>query len=190
MSEPIKPPARMREPHLFKFGLKQVFLVVTLAALFCTLLAITRGPWPLVIVFVALIILAHVLGNSIGTRLRDTSHEVREWRASDPRQESDDPRSTPLPYELAKLSLPAETNLANFGRLVSGMRWFLLTGFCVGTLLGGTILAVTIGYRIGWAGWVVGTLSGSVLGTWIAFLGVSFTTIARDAVRQAHGRDS
>jgi len=28
-----------------------------------------------------------------------------------------------------------------------------------------------------------------VLGIWLAFLAVSFTTIARDAWRQAHGRE-
>ncbi len=189
MSTPLNSPVPLREPHLLKFGLKQLFLIVTIVGLFCTLMVITHGVWPLVILFLALLVLGHVLGNLIGTRLRDTSHDVRQWRATDPRQDPDYPRSTPQPYELAKLSLPGETNLANFGRLVRGMRWFMLTGFAIGTLLGGTILAVTIGNRIGWAGWVVGTISSGVLGTWLAFLGVSFTAIARDAVRQAHGRE-
>ncbi|TWU20796.1 hypothetical protein Pla144_48480 [Bythopirellula polymerisocia] len=188
MSAPPTPPSTHREPHLLKFGLKKLFLIVTLASLFCALMVLTHGPWPLVIFFLALLTLAHVLGNMIGTRLRDTSHEIRLWRATDPRQSPDSPLATPQPYELAKLSLPEETNLAGFGRIVSGFRWFLLSGFSVGALLGGTLLAVTIGNRIGWAGWVVGTVSSAVLGTWVAFLGVSFTAIARDALRQAHGK--
>ena len=132
---------------------------------------------------------AHVLGNLIGTRLRDTSDEVVRWRISDPRQAPDRPLMTPQPCDLATLPLPPETNLANFGRLVRGMKWFLLAGLLVGLVLGGTVLAFTIGHRIGWAGWAVGTISGAVLGTWLAFLAVSFTTIARDALRQAHGRE-
>ncbi|QEG35710.1 hypothetical protein [Bythopirellula goksoeyrii] len=188
MSTSLNSPAPRREPHLLKFGLKQLFLIVTLAGLFCTLIVLTHGPWPLVILAVTLLLLAHVLGNLIGTRLRDTSQEVRQWRATDPRQVPDHPHSTPEPYEMAKLSLPEETNLANFSQLVRGMRWFLLTGFLIGTLLGGTLLAATIGNRVGWSGWVVGTISSAVLGTWVAFLGVSFTAIARDALRQAHSR--
>lgn len=179
----------LREPHLLKFGLKQLFFIVTLGGLFCTLMVITHGVWPLVILLLALLVLGHVLGNLIGTRLRDTSYEVRQWRATDPRQDPDYPRATPQPYELAKLSLPDETNLANFNKLVRGMRWILLGGFSLGALLGGTFLATAFGNRIGWPGWVVGTISSGVLGAWLAFLGVSFTVIARDAVRQAHGRE-
>jgi hypothetical protein len=189
MSTPLESPAPLPEPHLLKFRLRQMFLVVTLLSLLSASVAMTEGPWPWVIVIIALMVAAHVLGNLIGTRLRDTSEEVVRWRSSDPRQSPDHPLMTPQPYDLASLSLPQETNLANFGRLVRGMKWFLLGGLLVGLILGCCVLALTIGHRIGWAGWVVGTISGAVLGTWLAFLAVSFTTIARDALRQAHGRE-
>ena len=68
------------------------------------------------------------------------------------------------------------------------MRWILLAGFALGAIMGGAFLEKTIGNHVGWAGWVVGTISSAVLGTWVAFLGASFTAIARDALRQAHGR--
>lgn len=189
MSTPLENPAPLREPHLLKFQLRQMFLGITLLSLLCALIAKTEGPWPWVIVISALMVAAHVLGNLIGTRLRDTSDEVIRWRSSDPRYGPDNPNMTPQPCDFANLSLPAETNLANFGRMVRGMKWFLLAGLLVGLVLGGTVLALTIGHRIGWAGWAVGTISGAVLGTWLAFLAVSFTTIARDALRQAHGRE-
>ncbi len=188
MPPSIESPAPLREPHLLKFRLRQMFLAVTLLSLVCALVATTEGPWPWVIVLGALMVAGHVLGNLIGIRLRDTSDEVVRWRSADPRQVPDHPHTTAA-SDLASVALPPETNLANFGRLVRGMKWFLLGGLSLGFVLGGALLALTIGHRIGWAGWVVGTISGAVLGTWLAFLAVSFTTIARDALRQAHGRE-
>jgi hypothetical protein len=69
------------------------------------------------------------------------------------------------------------------------MRWYVLGGLAAGVVGATAILVLTIGTRAGWAGWLVGMISGGVLGVWIAFMAVSFTTIARDASRQAHGRD-
>lgn len=189
MPTPHESPVPLREPHLLKFRLRQLFLWFTLLSLLFALIAATSGPWPWVITIAALMVAAHVFGNLIGTRLRDTSNEVVQWRNSDPRQSADHPQLTPQPYDMADLSMPAETNLRNFGRMVRGMRWFLLAGFLVGLLLAGTALWLTISHRIGWAGWAVATVSGGVMGTWIAFLAVSFTTISRDALRQMHGRD-
>jgi hypothetical protein len=189
MSSTVDPTAPFREPHLLKFRLRQMFLWVTLLSLLLALIAATSGPWPWVITIAALMVAAHVLGNLIGTRLRDTSQEVVQWRNSDPRLGADHPRMTPQPYDVSTLPLPPETNLRNFGRMIRGMRWFLLAGLSVGLAFGGMVLWLTIGHRIGWAGWVVGTMSGGVMGTWIAFLAVSFTTISRDALRQMHGRD-
>jgi hypothetical protein len=181
-------PAPPREPHLLKFRLRQLFFVVTVVSLLCASIALTHGPWPWIITIIALMVAGHVLGNLIGTRLRDTSEDVVRWRSADPRQSPDHPLTT-LPGDLANLQLLPETNLRNFNRLVHGMKWYLLGGLATGLILGGTALALTIGHRIGWAGWMVGTMSGAVLGTWLAFLAVSFTAIARDALRQAHGRE-
>jgi hypothetical protein len=186
MSTPLEPPAPQPEPHLLKFRLRQMFLVVTLICLLSALVAITEGPWPWVVIISAMMVAAHVVGNLIGTRLRDTSQDVVRWRNSDPRSGPDIPFTTPT-SEVANLPA-AEPNLARFGRLVHGFRWFLIGGAAVGLLLAGTVLNFTIGHRIGWAGWAVGTISGLVLGTWLAFLAVSFTTIARDAWQQAHGK--
>jgi hypothetical protein len=165
MPTPLEPVVPLREPHLLKFRLRQLFLVVTLVSLICASAAITSGPWPWVIALSAIMVAAHVLGNLIGTR----------------------PLTTPLD-DVAKIPV-AKPNLADFGRLVRGFRWFVISGALAGFVLTGTLLNLTIGYRIGWAGWAVGTISGSVMGTWVAFLAVSFTTIARDAWRQAHGRE-
>lgn len=188
MSLPLESPTPLREPQLLKFGLRQMFFVVTLLCVLCTSVVMTSGPWPWVIVISALLVSAHVLGNLIGTRLCDSSPEIVRWQLSDSNQEPDFPRATDLKL-MDSVVLPPETNLAHFGRMIRGMKWFLLAGMIIGLALGGGILAATIGHRIGWAGWAVGIISGGVLGTWLAFLTVSFTTIARDALQQAHGRD-
>ena len=59
-----------REPQLFRFGLKQLFLVVSAASLLFALLTTTPGPWPwLIAVFAALFMapmtwgLAQVIGS-------------------------------------------------------------------------------------------------------------------------------
>jgi hypothetical protein len=188
MPLPLETPDRLREPHLLKFRLRQMFLVVTLLTILCALVAVTNGPWPWVISLSALMIAAHVLGNLIGTRLRDTSDEVVRWRSADPKQAPDHPHIA-RDGDLCSVALPPETNLANFGRLVAGMRWYLLGGLIAGLLLAGGVLALSTGNRIGWAGWFVAAISGGVLGVWTAFMAVSFATITRDAWRQAHGRE-
>jgi hypothetical protein len=165
-----------------------MFFVVTLLSVVCALIALTEGPWPWVIGLSALMVAAHILGNLIGTRLRDTSSEVVLWRVADPKYGPDYPRMTPA-EAIPIANLPPETNLRNFGRLVAGMRWYLLAGLGGGLIFAAAVLALTIGSRAGWAGWLVGLSSGGVLGVWAAFMAVSFTTIARDALRQAHGRD-
>lgn len=188
MPTPVDSPAPLREPHLLQFRLRQIFGVVTFVSVLCALVALTHGPWPWVIVICALMIAAHVLGNLIGTRLRDTSAEVVRWRSTNPRQSPDDPHVT-SPEELAKLIPLPETNLRNFGRQVRGLKWILWAGWMVGATFAGSVVWLTIGTRMSWIGWIVATLSGGIFGTWLVFLAVSFMAIARAAWRQANERD-
>ena len=179
-------PAPPREPHLLRFGLRQVFVVVTLLSVLCALLVQAKGAWPLIIGVATVLIAAHVFGTLIGTRLRDTSQDVVAWRAAQPGFDDDLPRTEPLPVEDVKSLLPPPTPLADYGRAGNWLIWFVLGGVLTGTIVGGAILGLTIGGRIGWAGWVVGALSCGVLGAWAAFLASSFSTIARHAWRHAH----
>ena len=165
-----------------------MFFVVTVVGGLCALVAVTEGPWPWVITLMALLVGGHVLGNLIGTRLRDTSQEVVRWNASDPRLCAEEPHTASVGSADCPPPLPPETNLAHFGRVAAGLRWYLLGGLAGGWILGGTLLGTAVGSRIGWIGWLVGSFSGGVFGTWLVFMVVSFTTIARDALRQAHGR--
>jgi hypothetical protein len=68
-----------REPNLMRFGLRHMFIFVSLAAVLAALAAQTDGAGPIVLGSLILLIGAHVLGTFLGTRLRDTSHEVLRW---------------------------------------------------------------------------------------------------------------
>ena len=177
-----------REPQLLRFRLRQMFFMVTLASVLCGLLVATEGPWPMMIGVAALLVAAHVLGNLVGTRLRDTSHEVIAWRALQPGLDPDRPVATGEPIELAKLNLPPGSPLAGHDRIARWTAWFVAGGLAIGLVAGCTGIALTIGPRIEWAGWVVGTISCGVLGAWAAFLASTFSSIARHAWRHAHER--
>ena len=162
-------------------------MFVALLSVLCTLLVRTDGPIPLIIIVATLLIAAHVFGTLVGNRLRDTSADVRRWREAHPKLDDDAPRAEAELSEASKAVLPPTTPLANHGRVSNWLVWFIVGGAVLSMILGGTLLWLTIGERIGWAGWIVGTISCGVLGTWTAFLASSFSTIARHAWR--HARD-
>jgi len=181
-------PPPPREPHLLRFGLRQLFVIFTLAGVFSALLVKTDGPWPLVIGVTAVLIGAHLFAALVGNRLRDTSQDVIAWRVAKEGVDDDQPQAEQHPSAAARTQLPPTTPLANRGKVTHWLIWFILGGAVLGTVLGGAILALSIGERIGWAGFVVGAISCGVLGTWMAFLASSFGSIARHAWRDAHER--
>jgi len=69
-----------------------MFFFVTLLCLLCALLVLTEGPWPLAIGATSALIAAHIFGTLVGTRLRDMSQEVVQWRAANPALDDDSPQ--------------------------------------------------------------------------------------------------
>ncbi len=183
--ESMSPP---REPQLLRFGLRQMFFLVTLLSVLCALLVLTEGPWPMVIAGSTLLVGAHVLSTLIGTRLRDTSPDLQRWRAATPGQDDEHPVANLTADATARLELPPTTPLADRGFLNRWLVGFVLAGAALGIVVGGTTLGFTIGPRITWPGWAVGTISCGVLGAWSAFLASSFGSIARHAWRHAAGK--
>lgn len=183
------PAPRRPEPQLFRFGLRQLFFAVAAAAGFLTLLAATDGPWPWIIAFLAALVAAHVAGNSLGTRLRDTSVDVRQWRATYGAGAPDDPAATPQPIKWAELSLPEPTPLRLHQpaprRRVQGATILGALGCGAG---GAVALAYVAGEQATWPGFIVGAISCGVMGAWLAMLVSSFWMIARQAWKHANGK--
>jgi len=177
-----------REPHLFRFGLRQLFSLVSAAAVLCTLLAVTSGPWPWIIAFFAALVMAHVAGNFLGTRLRDTSEEVKHWKSVHSATGPDDPASTPEPVRWAELGLPAQTPLAWHAPAPRRLCWVII-GVAAASATGGTVALVLLAGEHGsLPALAVGAVSCGVIGAWASLLASSFWAIARHAWRHALGK--
>jgi hypothetical protein len=179
---------RDREPHLFRFGLRQLFLLISAAAVLCTLLAITSGPWPWVIAFFTALVIAHVAGNSIGTRLRDTSEDVKRWNSAHGTAAPDAPAATPEPVAWEKLGLPPQTTLAWHNPAPRRLGWVIAVAAAASAMGGSAALALWARDHAGWPAIAVGAVSSGVIGAWVALLASSFWTIARHAWRHAQGK--
>jgi len=66
-----------REPILFRFGLRRLFVFLSAATVLSAVLARVGGVWTVFIGLGAALVAAHVLGTFVGTRLRDTSRELQ-----------------------------------------------------------------------------------------------------------------
>jgi len=166
--------------------MRRLLVVMAVAAAFFALLAATDGVWPWLITFVALMVAAHVAGNSLGTRLRDTSADVRRWRGAQFPGGIDDPAATPQPVDWAALALPEPTPLRLHQppppRRVHAAA---ALGAVVGAAGGAFALAHLAGDRAGWPGLAVGAISCGVMGAWLSLLATSFWLIARQAWKHA-----
>ncbi|MEM9660166.1 MAG: hypothetical protein AAF961_17515, partial [Planctomycetota bacterium] len=177
----VKKPMR-REPHLFRFGLRQMFFFIAGASFFCALMVNTEGVWPMVIATTSAMVAAHVFGTLIGTRLRDSAADVHDWKATASGC-VDGPVRSRQSLDAIRPALPPPTALASRRSRPQRDRWALAAGAGVGFGLGIVVISLTIGDRSTWAGVLLGAVSCSVLGGWFALLATSFGAIAREAWR-------
>jgi hypothetical protein len=177
--------ASAAEPHLLRFGIRQLLLFVAGAAALLMLMLRTEGAWPLVIGTSVALVAAHVVGTLLGTRLRNSSVDVRTWR-SQKYGVNDTPRTGPANQDLKQLHLPPASSLARQPVASRRGAWSLAIGGAVGLLLGTTVLMLVPGGDITWPGLAVGAVSCGVLGGWLTFLASSFWLIARHAWREAN----
>jgi hypothetical protein len=198
MSAPLKPAAITppedagtskiaveREPNLARFGLRQLFFFFSLATVLCAVLARVGGVCPLLAGCVAALIAAHVFGTFLGTRLRDTSHEVQLWKARPGSPDPDDPVALPQPIGQADLPAPPNLPLAGFERIHRWSSWCVMAGAAAGSVLGALAIAALGGDGVTWPGIALGSASCAVIGAWAALLWTTFWTISRHVLRQA-----
>lgn len=185
---PGAPPA-VREPHLFRFGLRQMFACFSGATALIAAMAVVGGGWAATLGFSAALVAAHVLATSVGTRLRDSSREIQLWNAGRLGATPDGPPSAAALAPADAASLPASTlakfEIAPWRSIVAGA-----LGLVVGGALGASAMPFIAGPQTSLAGLAVGAASCGVIGGWLALLLANFWAIARRAWRDANGVSS
>ena len=186
-NDPNTPPsAKSRpEPQLLRFHLRHLFLAVTFVCVLCGVMVSADGAWPMVIGGAVLLVGAHILGNLLGTRLRDSSEAVEAWNRERAGDKFQSPQVSDRPLSSVQPLLPPSTPLATKQKVAHWTVWFVAGGLLVGLIAGGYAISITLGADAGWPGWLVGTVSCGVLGAWAAFLISTFSSIARHAWRHA-----
>jgi hypothetical protein len=151
-----------QEPLAFQFRLRTLMCgVAVCSALFATMVFV--GPfWSLVILFVGMIVGAHVAGNAIGTSLRS---RVTGRRA----------RPVPsVPTAVRDAPQPRLQHRTRLGRLSTV---FTLAGAACGALVGRLLFAVVDRGQLTLADWLLGLASFAVIAGWLGFMASSFFRI-------------
>lgn len=182
---PTPQPPLEREPNILRFGLRQWFYFVSGIIVLCALFASLEGEGAILLASIVALIVAHVLGTFLGTRLRDTSDDVVRWKARPGSENADNPVSLPQPVSLADVRLPETTSLAGRSDATHRSRWALGIGSLAGLGLGVWGIRTLAGPHVTWPGLALGAVSCGVMGAWGALLGSNFWAIARQALRQA-----
>lgn len=182
---PATPLSAEREPNLLRFGLRQWFYFISGIVILCALFASVEGEGAILLASIMALIVAHVFGTFLGTRLRDTSGEVVRWKARPGTTDPDRPVSLPQPVSLANMQLPETTSLADHSDDSRRSRWALGLGALIGFGLGAWGIHELAGPAVTWPGLAFGAVSCGVMGAWIALLVSNFWVIARQALRHA-----
>ena len=189
MNRMVPPNADVSRPvqlPLFRFGLKQLLWTTALASIFLACIVSADGITATVILLASLVIVAHLFGTSLGSRLRARSDERYSWRG-----ETSAPNIEEVPEEcgLAELTIVRSASRSPWhGRGSTPLPWLrrlIVTGAVAGGVGGAILLSLTIGHRTSFSGVLLGSLSLGVLGGWFSFLGGSFYGIFRHGLRDA-----
>ena len=154
-----------------RFSLRALLAVVSVLCVLFALMSAVGTIWSLMIVFFLSLVMAHVMGNSLGTKLCSrTSRLVPPLGAQLGNLES---------FEVAGPRRLAERSGLNRATIA-----MTLGGATVGGIVGGTALAAT--YPGASAGAVaLGIISSAVLGGFFGFTASTFFSVARAALREA-----
>jgi hypothetical protein len=158
-----------------RFSLRALLLAMTALGCLFGLMSAVGGTWSLVLVFFLSLTLAHVLGNSVGTRLRD-----RASRLVAPLEKLGH-SGTDLPCELANAEparLAQRTRLNRITLIMSA------GGALVGGASGGTRFN-EVYPDSGLAAVALGVISSAVLGAFACFTASSFLSVGLQALGEA-----
>lgn len=158
-----------------QFSLRTLLLVVALCGVFCALANVLPPLMIAGLIFLAITIAAHIIGNALGTQLRKNGS-----RAVD---SAGQPISASQPFRGVSAFAP-QTELSERRSL----GWPMLVVTASGLVLGGTgggLLAAQGGREIVTLSIVIGVIAFGALGGFAAFLAFSFARVGIGAILQA-----
>ena len=167
-----------------RFTLHHVFLWITtlcgtLAILSCLSTVYLLSFW----LFIPLI-LAHVVGNKLGTEMRDRTSQFLTQATTKETQRTL-VRSPRVPVGRPSGSVGFTTHLQKRDSIFAACRKPAAVGALLSGLLGGTLLLLTQSNQITLAGITLGSLSSAILGSFLGFLAGSFWGVVREAWKEA-----
>lgn len=154
-----------------QFSLRTLLIIVTLLGGLFAVMATIGVMWSAILGLFLILAAAHVVGNALGTTLRD--HSDRSLVVSIA-------RTTP-----ARPNIEAGKQLTQKIALAKITRTMTILGALLGAILGSVAMSIVMWEHINWGGMALGVFSAGVLGGFAGFLGSSFFTIARGAWREA-----
>ena len=158
-----------------QFTLRTLWIIVTVCGLLFALMATLGVMASVAIGLFASLVFAHVLGNSLGTKLCErASQRAMAQRMADPRPASDPQLFVSRPPG----RLTQRARLHRIAPLTT------IAGALVGGTLGGGGLAGTYP-DAPWSAVALGVVSSAVLGGFAGFTTSSFLSVARQALREA-----
>ncbi len=160
-----------------QFSLRSLLIGTTAVAALLALMTAIGTVWSVAILFLVLLVAAHVVGNSLGTRLRDGGLG-RTARPTVWAPERHAGRTSPS-------RVPSPRQLRERGRLHWINLVLTLGGVAAGGYFGGAALAASYPEATT-AAHALAYVSSGVLGGFAVFAVSSFLSVVRQALREAH----
>jgi hypothetical protein len=159
-----------------KFTLRTLWLSMTALCCLFAVMASLGALWSAVLVLFLCLVVAHVVGNKVGTQLRDhADRQILAERSTRP------PRSA----ERVSLGVAAPEQLTSRRKLNRVTLLMAIGGALIGAELGG--IGLTVIYpQASYGAMALGVFSSAVLGGFAGFLTGSFFSVIRQALAEAH----
>jgi hypothetical protein len=160
----------------WQFGLRTLLLAMAVCGAMFAFMSVAGPLWSVVLVWFALLIVAHVAANAWGAKI-PSSREARLTDDGSP------------PIQITRAAVQQSCGRATRLREQVSVRRTMIIAGGIGGLLGGiggasALIAVGIGIAH-LAGLAVGTISSCVIGGLLGFLTSTFVQITTSAVREA-----
>jgi hypothetical protein len=160
-----------------QFGLRTLLLAITALSVVFAVFAAVGPMWSAMLALAFSLIGLHVVGNALGTRLREEApHRINLETPVD---------AEPLPPLQLAGEIPAARRLQEHASI--DFRCWIAAAFgaVLGASLGGICVAWMVGQRLTLSGLLVGIASSAVLGGLFCFMASSLFLVARTAWREA-----